>query len=308
MTRRTFLSFLLPILLLIPLGYLYLTYKVDSSFIVSQVRLPRFLLTLICGLVLGGVGSVYQIMLNNPLAEPYILGVSSGAALGGIVATILGFYLLIPLFSFGGALLIMMLVWYLAQTGGFFSGNKLLLSGIIVGMFCSSMISLLMYLNQQEIGNIIGILMGNLGRIFNQQEWAIFKIIGVIIGLLMLYLYSLSDKLNILTSGDLVASSLGVDVKRLRLSVFIISSLLIGVTVAYAGIIGFVGLIVPHIVRMSIGNNQRQVFLLSALGGAILLVLCDFLSMHLTVVEIPVGVITSFIGSPFFIFYFTRRG
>jgi iron complex transport system permease protein len=287
--------------------YLYLSYRTPTSYIVAQVRFPRLLLTFICGFVLGGVGSVYQIMLNNPLAEPYILGVSSGAALGGVTAIIIGLYLLIPVFAFTGALLLILIVWYLAQVGGFFSSTKLLLSGIIAGMFCSALISLLLYLNQEEIGSIIGILMGNLGHIFSMREWTIFRVILGISLLLMFYLYTLSDKLNILTSGDLIASSLGIEVRQLRRKVFIVSSILVGFTVAYAGIIGFVGLLVPHIVRMLFGNDQRKVFLFSSFAGAVFLIFCDFIAMHLTAIEIPVGVITAFIGCPFFIYCFARN-
>jgi iron complex transport system permease protein len=287
--------------------YFYLTYRTGSGFIISQVRFPRLLLTFLCGFVLGGVGSVYQIMLNNPLAEPYILGVSSGAALGAVGAIVLGLYLFVPFFAFAGALLMILTVWYLAQIGGFFSSTKLLLSGIIAGMFCASLISLLLYFNQQELGSIIGVLMGNLGHIFSVREWLMFRIIVGIALLLMFYLYTLSDRLNILTSGDLVASSLGIEVKSLRRNVFVISSLLVGFTVAYAGIIGFVGLLVPHIIRMLFGNDQRRVFLLSSFGGAVFLILCDFLAMHLIVIEIPVGIITAFIGCPFFIYCFAKN-
>ncbi|MBW6516839.1 MAG: iron ABC transporter permease [Candidatus Cloacimonetes bacterium] len=294
-------------LLAVGIVYMYLTYRASSGYIVAQVRFPRLLLTFLTGFVLGGVGSVYQIMLNNPLAEPYILGVSSGAALGSVIAIILGLYLLIPVFAFVGALILILIVWYLAQIGGFFSSTKLLLSGIIAGMFCASLISLLLYLNQREIGSIIGVLMGNLGHIFSIKEWQVFRFVVGGSVLLMIYLFSLSDKLNILTSGDLVAASLGIEIKQIRRNVFVVSSLLVGVTVAYAGIIGFVGLLVPHIVRMLFGNDQRRVFLLSALGGAIFLILCDFLAMHLTVIEIPVGVITAFVGCPFFVYCFAKR-
>jgi len=294
-------------LLAVGIVYLYLTYRASSGYIVAQVRFPRLLLTFLTGFVLGGVGSVYQIMLNNPLAEPYILGVSSGAALGSVVAIILGMYLFIPVFAFIGALILILIVWYLAQIGGFFSSTKLLLSGIIAGMFCASLISLLLYLNQREIGSIIGVLMGNLGHIFSIKEWQVFRFVVGGSVLLMIYLYSLSDKLNILTSGDLVAASLGIEIKQIRRNVFVVSSILVGVTVAYAGIIGFVGLLVPHIVRMLFGNDQRRVFLLSALGGAIFLILCDFLAMHLTVIEIPVGVITAFVGCPFFVYCFAKK-
>lgn len=288
--------------------YVYLVFRTGSGFIIAQVRFPRLLLTFLCGFVLGGVGSVYQIMLNNPLAEPYILGVSSGAALGGVIAIIFGLYLFIPLFAFSGALLLILIVWYLSQLGGYFSSTKLLLSGIIAGMFCASFISLLLYLNQQELGSIIGILMGNLGHIFSVAEWRIFRIVAITAFLMMFYLYTLSDRLNILTSGDLLASSLGVEVKQVRRRVFVISSLLVGITVAYAGIIGFVGLLVPHIIRMLFGNNQRLVFPLSAVGGAFFLLVCDFLAMHLIAIEIPVGVITAFIGCPFFIYCFAKKG
>lgn len=307
MKKKQFFRTFLFLLFAAGMTYLYLTHRTGTGYIIAQVRFPRLMLTFICGFVLGGVGSVYQIMLNNPLAEPYILGVSSGAALGAVTATILGLYLFIPLFAFSGALLLILIVWYLAQLGGFFSSTKLLLSGIIAGMFCAALISLLLYLNQREIGSIIGILMGNLGHIFSIREWQIFRILAGISLILMFYLYSLSDKLNILTSGDLVASSLGIEVRKIRRNVFVISSMLVGITVAYAGIIGFVGLLVPHIIRMLFGNDQRRVFLFSALGGGIFLILCDFLAMHLTVIEIPVGVITAFVGCPFFIYCFAQK-
>ena len=305
--KRTLWQIIILGLLAAGIIYVYLTFRTSSYYIVAQVRFPRLLLTFLCGFVLGGVGSVYQIMLNNPLAEPYILGVSSGAALGGVIAIVLGLYLFIPFFAFAGALILILIVWYLAQIGGFFSSTKLLLSGIIAGMFCASLISLLLYLNQREVGNIIGILMGNLGHIFSVREWQIFRFVTAGALILMFYLYTLSDKLNILTSGDLVASSLGIEVKMIRRNVFLVSSLLVGVTVAYAGIIGFVGLLVPHIIRMLFGNDQRKVFVLSAFGGAIFLIFCDLLAMHLTVIEIPVGIITAFIGCPFFVYCFAKN-
>ncbi len=304
--RKNVGRILLFLLLSLFIVYFYLTFRTGSGYIVSQVRFPRLLLTFLCGFVLGGVGSVYQIMLNNPLAEPYILGVSSGAALGAVAAIITGLYLFVPVFAFAGALLLILIVWYLAQTGGFFSSTKLLLSGIIAGMFCASFISLLLYLNQRELGSIIGILMGNLGHIFSVREWQVFRLIAALALVLMFYLYTLSDKLNILTSGDLVATSLGIEVRKIRRNVFVISSLLVGITVAYAGIIGFVGLLVPHIIRMLFGYDQRRVFLLSAIGGAIFLVSCDFMAMHLIAIEIPVGIITAFIGCPFFIYCFAK--
>ncbi|MEA1898488.1 MAG: iron ABC transporter permease, partial [Bacteroidota bacterium] len=230
--------------------YLYLNFQVGSRHIILQVRLPRLMLAFLIGFVLSGVGYSFQIMLNNPLAEPYILGISSGAAFGSILASVMGLYLFMPVFGFAGALITLIIVWSLSHLGGFFNNTKLLLSGIIVGMFFSALISLLMYFNQQDIGNIINVLMGNLGHIFSRKEWYYFLVVFGISILLMLYLFLLSRKLMILTTGDVIAGSLGIDVKKLRKKIFIISSLLTGITVAYAGIIGFIGLIVPHIVRM----------------------------------------------------------
>ena len=264
------------------------------------------MLAFLCGFVLAGVGYSFQIMLNNPLAEPYILGISAGAAFGSILAVVAGLYLLMPLFGFVGAIVTMILVWYLSHLGGFFNKTKLLLSGIIVGMFFSALISLIMYFNQKDIGNIINVLMGNLGHIFSHSEWNYFLVIFGISLLLMIYLFSMSNKLMILTTGDLVASSLGIDVKKLRRRIFIISSLLTGITVAYAGIIGFIGLVIPHIVRMILGGNKRWGIIFSAFGGAILLILCDFIAMHIAVIEVPVGVITAFIGCPFFLYIMAR--
>ncbi|MDO9578390.1 MAG: iron ABC transporter permease [Candidatus Cloacimonadales bacterium] len=287
--------------------FFYLKIGDPGNHIITSVRLPRLLLTFLTGFILAGVGHTFQVMLDNPLAEPYILGISSGAAFGSILAAITGFFFLMPVFGFAGALITMFIVWNLAHLGGVFNRTKLLLSGIIVGMFFSAAISLLMYLNMQEIGNIINILMGNLGRIFSNTEWNYFLIIFAISILLMIYLFLLSHRLSILTTGDLVATSLGIDVKKLRRKIFVISSLLTGVTVAYAGIIGFVGLVVPHIVRMLAKGNKRFVMIVSAFAGAFLLIVCDLIAKHIAPIELPVGVITAFIGCPFFIFIMAKK-
>ncbi len=304
--KNKWILFLLFSLFSILLVYIYLSINEPSSHIIFAVRLPRLLLAFLVGFVLSGVGYSFQIMLNNPLAEPYILGISSGAAFGSILASVLGLYIFMPVFGFTGAIIALTIVWFLAHLSGFFNSTKLLLSGIIVGMFFSALISLLMYLNQQDIGNIINVLMGNLGHIFSRREWYYFLIVFGISILLMLYMFLLSRKLMILTTGDVIAGSLGIDVKKLRRKIFIISSLLTGVTVAYAGIIGFIGLIVPHIVRMISGGNKQTGIIYSALFGAALLILCDFIAMHITVIEIPVGVITAFLGCPFFLFIMAK--
>ncbi len=306
MKNKLFISTLVISVLGAVLIYLFLTFKVDSQFIIMQVRLPRLLLGLLVGAVLAGCGSIYQMMLNNPLAEPYILGISSGSAFFATLAGLSGMIWLMPIAGFSGALVTMIIVWSIAHIGGWRDSSKLLLSGIIAGMFFSACISLLMYLNQQDIGIIINVLMGNLGRVFTNAEWQAFTVIGIVSILLLVYLYLLSLKLNIVSTGDLSAGSLGINVKRLRLQIFVITSLLIGITVSFAGIIGFIGLIIPHIVRMLAGPDQKKVYPLSILVGSLFLILCDFLSMHIAVMELPVGIITSFLGAPFFVYIMVK--
>lgn len=301
------LLILLLILAGIGIGYCYLTFGSYDSNILLKVRLPRLILTLFTGVTLAGIGSVYQMMLNNPLAEPYILGVSSGAALGAVLAGLMGLFILMPLFGFGGAMLTMLIVWSLAQNKGQFDKTRLLLSGIIAGMFLSAFISLIMYLYQQDTLLILGTLMGNLGHIFTLSEYRVFLVL-VVLGIIVLrIIYRDSLTLDVMSSGDVYAGSVGINVHKIRRRLFILSSLLTGIAVAYAGIIGFVGLIIPHIVRLIAGTSQRRVFPLSLLLGGIFLLLCDFLAMHISTLELPVGVITAFIGCPFFVWLMLRK-
>jgi iron complex transport system permease protein len=298
--------FALLILGFIGISALYLLYDIADVRILTALRLPRYLLTLLAGGVLAGVGYIFQIMLNNPLAEPYILGVSSGAAFGGILASITGILALMPILGFAGALLTMAVVWMLAHLGGNFSTTRLLLAGIIMGFFFSSLISLLMYFNQQDISAILSILMGNLGHIFTMGEWRIFLAVAAVSLLLLGYLTLAARKLLVLTTGEITASSMGINVTSLRLSIFVVCSILTGMTVAYAGIIGFVGLVVPHLVRMLARTNRPALVPISVIGGAVLLLICDFIAMHIAIVEIPVGIVTAFIGCPFFIVVMAR--
>jgi iron complex transport system permease protein len=304
--NRNYLLLLL-ILLGIALGYLYLTAGHADANIVLNVRLPRLILTLFAGMTLAGIGSVYQMMLNNPLAEPYILGISSGAALGAVLAGLAGWFILMPLFGFVGAMLTMLVVWALAQKKGQFDKTRLLLSGIIAGMFLSAIISLVMYLFQKDTVLILGTLMGNLGHIFTLGEYQFFLGL-VVVGLIVLYIiYRDSLTLDVMSSGDLYAGSVGINVHSIRRRLFVLCSLLTGIAVAYAGIIGFVGLIIPHIIRMLTGTSQKKVYPLSLLAGGIFLLACDFIAMHITTLELPVGVITAFIGCPFFVWLLLRK-
>ncbi len=280
---------------------LYLFWGQPDANIFWQLRIPRLTLTLITGMSLAAVGSVYQLMLANPLAEPYILGVSSGAAFGAILLASMGLILLMPLGAFTGAILTMLLVWRLAQKKGVFDRNRLIISGVIVGMFFSSGISLLMYLSREDTVLILSTLMGNLGRIFSVREWQVFLGLCVVVLLLLFWLFLKSRALDIMSSSDHYAQSVGIDVHLLRRQIFVVSSLIIGIVVSYAGIIGFVGLISPHIIRRLLPGTQKQTFIWSLLFGAGFLLMADFIAKNISVLELPVGVVTAAIGCPFFI-------
>lgn len=302
------LRLILPLLLGAAIAILYLSWGSPSPIILWQVRVPRMLLTLLTGMVLGGVGSVYQLMLANPLAEPYILGISSGSALGSILLGVMGLGLMMPLGGFAGAMLTMVLVWGLAGHGGSFEKGRLLIGGVIAGMFFASGISLLMYLFHEDTIIILGTLMGNLGRIFSINEWRVFLGLALACAAILYWLYRQSTTLDIVSSGDVFAGSVGIDVVALRKRVFVLSSILIGIVVSYAGIIGFVGLVVPHVARFYMGSSQKRVYPFSMFLGAFFLLGCDLLAQHLTVLELPVGVITAAIGCPFFMWLMLRNG
>ena len=274
--------------------------------ILFGIRIPRIILGLITGTVLATSGGVLQGMLNNPLAEPYLLGISSGAALGSIIAIVLNKIFLMPIFGFLGAFLTTILVWQLAQKERLVQRTQLILAGIIISLFFSAIIALLMSIFQKELGQIFSILMGNLGYIFSKTSISILWImVGIsVIGLILLNIFS--TRINILSLGDYTADSLGVDVFKTRKLLFVITSLLVGMVVAFTGIIGFVGLIIPHICRILIGPNNRYLLPLAGILGAGFLVFCDTIARSILVIELPVGVITALFGAPFFV-YLLRR-
>ncbi|HOH82380.1 MAG TPA: iron chelate uptake ABC transporter family permease subunit, partial [Candidatus Syntrophosphaera thermopropionivorans] len=176
-----------------------------------------------------------------------------------------------------------------------------------VGMFFSAGISLIMYLFQKDTMIILGTLMGNLGHIFTQSEWHFFLFLLVVSIVILGRLYFRSTALDIMSGGDIYAGSVGIDVQKVRKELFLLTSVLVGITVSYAGIIGFVGLIIPHIVRFFIPSGQRKIFLYSLITGGIFLLCCDLIAKNITVIELPVGVITSALGCPFFIWLLLKK-
>lgn len=275
--------------------------------ILFGIRIPRIVLGLITGMVLATSGGVLQGMLNNPLAEPYLLGISSGAALGSIIAIVINKIFLMPIFGFLGALLTIILVWQIGKKGKIIHRTQLILSGIIISLFFSAIIALLMSIFQKELGQIFSILMGNLGYIFSKSSISILWImVGIsIIGVTLLNIFS--NRINILSLGDYTADSLGVNVYKTRKFLFIITSLLVGMVVAFTGIIGFVGLIIPHICRILVGPDNRYLLPLSGILGAGFLVFCDTIARSILVIELPVGVITALFGAPFFVYLLRRN-
>lgn len=275
--------------------------------ILFGIRIPRILLGVITGMVLATSGGVLQGMLNNPLAEPYLLGISSGAALGSIIAIVMNKIFLMPIFGFLGALLTIILVWKISKKGKMIQRTQLILSGIIISLFFSAIIALLMSISQRELGQIFSILMGNLGYIFSKSSINILWImVGIsVIGVTLLNIFS--NRINILSLGDYTADSLGIDVYKTRKFLFIITSLLVGMVVSFTGIIGFVGLIIPHICRILIGPNNRYLLPMAGILGAGFLVLCDTVARSILVIELPVGVITALFGAPFFVYLLRKK-
>lgn len=271
-----------------------------------DIRVPRILMAAIAGAVLGICGAAYQSMFSNPLAEPYLLGVSSGAALGAVLAIALGAgWFLSPLFAFICAGIAILFVYKAALANSSISTTRLILAGVMVNTLCGALIMLILALSpDKNIQNIIFWLMGDLSN----ASYIIVVIAAILGATGIIILYSQALRLNIMALGDEHAIPLGIDANRVKLIIFISSSLMIAGVVSFVGLIGFVGLIVPHIIRLLFGSDNRLLLPLSGFGGAIFLVVCDALSR--TVIapsELPIGVITALIGAPLFLYLLRGR-
>lgn len=272
--------------------------------IILHIRFPRVILAIITGMALSVAGVVLQALLRNPLADPYILGVSSGAALGASLAIVLGLISLISLAGFLGAVLAMFLVYNLAKTGDQVPTKTLLLAGVIVSVFLSALISLIASLMGESMHQIVLWLMGSL----SETDITLIIIAGsmVLIGIIVAFLFA--RDLNIISIGEESAQHLGVDVEIVKKTLFIITSLMTGAVVAITGLIGFVGLIIPHMMRVLVGPDHKILIVASLLAGSIFLVLADlFARIIISPAEIPVGVITALFGGPFFLFLSRKK-
>lgn len=277
--------------------------------IVWELRLPRALLAAIVGAGLGIAGAVMQSVTRNPLADPHLLGVSAGAGFGANLAILLLGNLLgvftVPLFAFAGALAATFIVVMVAGFTNSTGPTRLILAGLAVSFVIAAGSNvLIMMADPRAISSMVFWMLGSFG--FAQWNNLIFPALALLFSLTVFFRYS--QQLNALAMGDESAATLGVNVRRLRILILTVSAFLTGVLVAFSGMIGFVGLMMPHIARLLIGGDNRRVLPASALLGAIFLVLSDVAARRLTAPnDMPIGVVTGLIGGLFFIVLLTRQ-
>ncbi len=280
----------------------------SAETIVWQIRLPRILLALLVGAALAVAGVGFQAILRNPLADPYILGVSSGAALGAAVVIVFGWQgwlggWIIPVVAFSLGLFTLFLVYQMAMVGHKVAVETLLLSGVVVQAFLGALLSFFLAISDDRMQQIIYWLMGS----FALRDWASSWVVLPFLLLGWLLMYTLSHSLNILALGEAQAAHLGVSVHRVRLFVLVASTLMTAAAVSVSGTIGFVGLVVPHMMRLLVGADHRLLIPVSTLAGSILMIWADTAArMVFSPRELPVGVITALLGAPFFS-YLLRR-
>ena len=280
-----------------------------ANTILWEIRLPRTILIALVGAALGGSGAAYQGLFRNPLADPYLIGIAAGAGLGAVLAisidwpySFLGL-LATPLAAFAGALLAVTLVYFLARIGQTTPITNLILAGVAVSSFATSLMSFLLLRSSGEIRRAISWLLGGVSLIGWDVTLALIPYLALGMTILVLHGYSL----NLLQFGDDQASQMGLDVRRAKLMIIAAASLITAAAVSFAGIIGFVGLVIPHIVRMWWGVDYRRIIPLSILGGASILLFSDILArIIIAPQELPVGIVTALAGAPFFLWVLRR--
>lgn len=271
--------------------------------LVMELRLPRAISAFTTGGMLALAGALMQVLLRNPLADPYILGVSGGASVAALSAMLLGLGgLWLNGAAFCGALLSMMLVFSLAHGKGSWTPTRLILTGVVVAAGWGALISFILAISPDtNLRGMLFWLIGDLSNTDSSYTGIVMLVIGIVLTLPM------GRHLNVLTRGELRASALGVSVNTLRIQIYFIASLLTAAAVTIAGNIGFVGLIVPHLVRLVVGNDQRILIPAAVLLGASLLVIADTLARTIMApTQLPIGVITALIGVPVFLYLLQR--
>ncbi|HCY87077.1 MAG TPA: iron ABC transporter permease [Desulfobacteraceae bacterium] len=287
------------------------THQMADTFraVIFDVRLPRILTCVAVGGALSVSGVLFQGILLNPLADPYTLGVSAGAAFGASVAILLNLsatFVSIPLFAFIGACATLFFVVFLSysskQNAAGLSSNNLILSGIIVAAILSAGISFLKFVANEQVSVIIFWLMGSFASKTWGNFWTVLIFLGLGTGIALFY----ARDLNLISLGNRAASSLGVNLKRITLILLITGSMLAAISVSISGIIGFVGLLVPHMIRFLTGPDNRRLIPVSLLAGAILLLAADTITRAVLPHEIPIGILTALTGGPVFCWIFKK--
>lgn len=276
-----------------------------AAAIIWEIRFPRVVLAAVVGATLALGGLVFQALLRNPLAEPYILGVSGGSAIGAIIALLIGLspFPGVAAASFAGSMLVLLLLIMLAAGSSFGRRDSLLLGGVMINALCGAVIMFLISLAQNtQVQHVLFWLMGDLS-IFSRQQLPI--LLTVLPCFILIFI--LARPMNLLLMGRENAAVLGVEVNLVSNLLLVATTFMVSVAVCHSGLIGFVGLVVPHILRLAIGPDHRLLVPASILGGASYLIFCDLLARSLPAAgEMPVGVITAMIGAPLFIFMMWR--
>jgi len=280
----------------------------SAGLILFRIRLPRILLAAVAGFSLSLGGVAFQAILRNPLADPFILGVSSGGAFGAVLGILLGFGFSVgvPALAFGGSLLTLALLMALGTRQMGMESATVLLTGVIINAFFTAVIMFFITTTtDSRLHSMLFWLYGDLG----QSRYGHLAVSGPLALAGCAVLYGFSRHLNLITAGEETARQVGVEVRRTKIVCLVTVSLLVGLVVSFSGLIGFVGLIVPHLVRMAFGADHRVLIPVAAIGGAAFLVAADTLARVLiSPSELPVGVITAFLGAPFFIYLLKTRG
>lgn len=293
----------------LPLLEIEANWPATFATILYEIRLPNLVLTGLTGLALGGSGAAFQALFRNPLADPYVIGIASGAGLGAVLAMALRWpagwlgMAAVPAAGFLGALLTVALVYRLSSVGRTTPVTTLILAGVAVSSFATALTSLILLLSTSELHRAVTWMVGG----FSLGGWAPVLASLPYLALALGVLVTLGRPLDVLQFGDEQATQLGMDVDRLKLVVVVSASLAAATAVSFSGIIAFVGLVVPHLTRLLWGPSYRRLIPLAALGGASFLLLADILARSiLSPRELPVGVVTSVVGAPFFLYLLAR--
>jgi iron complex transport system permease protein len=281
-----------------------------SEIIVRDTNAPRVVAGLFVGAGLAVTGAAMQAVFRNPLASPYILGLSSGASLGAAAGMLFAIpmipaIIVSPALAFVTCFLTMVLVYSMARVGGTVRTETLILSGVAVSALMSALVSFLTFISGDKLEGIVFWTMGNLGN----AGWDEIAFIAPIISVCAILLITQAKPLNAMMIGDAHAMDLGVDVKRTRLFVLVLSTILVAAAVSFVGVIGFIGLVIPHILRILLGPDNRHIMPLGIIAGGCFILICDYLA-HVIAPQygtLPIGVATSLIGAPVFIYLLIRR-